>query len=188
MSINLRLNMLNEKAASPANKPDEIVKSLGICEGNIIGDIGAGGGYFTFRFSEEVGENGKVYAADIDPRFLNFIEEKAVKQKIKNVKTVIADENRFELPEKVDMLFLRNVLHHLHEPGKYFKNIKKLLSEDGIIALIDYKEENSSFTGESGHYTPENVIRAEMEKAGFYVFKKFDFLLEQSFMLFKIIK
>lgn len=188
MSINFRLNILNKKAASPANKPNEITKSLGICEGNIIGDIGAGGGYFTFRFSEEVGANGKVYAADTDPRFLNFIEEKAVEQKIKNVKTVIADENRLDLPEKVDILFLRNVFHHLHEPDKYFKNIKKLLSEDGIIALIDYKEEKSSFTGEPVHYTPENVIKAEMEKAGFYVFKKFDFLPEQSFMLFKIIK
>ena len=188
MSINFRLNILNKKAASPANKPNEIIKSLGICEGNIIGDIGAGGGYFTFRFSEEVGANGKVYAADTDSRFLNFIEEKAVEQKIKNVKTVIADENRLDLPEKVDMLFLRNVFHHLHEPEEYFKNIKKLLSEDGVIALIDYKKENSSFTCESGHYTPENIMIDEIEKAGFYVFKKFDFLPEQSFMLFKIIK
>ena len=93
-----------------------------------------------------------------------------------------------DLPEKVDMLFLRNVFHHLHEPEKYFKNIKKLLNEDGIVALIDYKKEKSSFTGKSSHYTPENVMNAEMEKAGFYMFKKFDFLAEQSFMLFKIIK
>ena len=188
MVINLKLDMLNNKAASAENKPDEIIKSLEICEGNIIGDIGAGGGYFTFRFSEEVGANGKVYAADTDPRFLNFIEDKLKEKKIKNIKTVIVDENRLDLPEKVDMLFLRNVFHHLHERERYFKNIKKLLNEDGIIALIDLKKEESSLTSNPGHYTPEDIMKNEMEKAGFYVFKKFDFLLEQSFMLFKIIK
>ncbi|HML04472.1 MAG TPA: methyltransferase type 11, partial [Methanobacterium sp.] len=56
---NFRLNMLNREAASTKNKPAEIVKNLNMQKGDKIGDIGSGGGYFTFLFSKEAGENGK---------------------------------------------------------------------------------------------------------------------------------
>ena len=64
MFTGFRLNMLNREAASPKNKPAEIIERLNINNGDIIGDIGTGGGYFTFEFSKEAGEKGKVFAID----------------------------------------------------------------------------------------------------------------------------
>jgi arsenite methyltransferase len=186
MFENFRLNMLNREAASPKNKPDEIIKSLDIDEGDIIGDIGAGGGYFTFEFSKEVGENGKVYAIDTNQKSLDFIGARSKKEGSNNIKIVLANENRLFLPEKVDMLFLRNVFHHLPEPAEYFKNIKQSLKKDGKIVIIDYKKKGFSFAGMLGHYTPEEVVTDTMDKAGFNVSEKFDFLPEQSFTLFKM--
>jgi len=58
MFTNFRLNMLNREAASPKNKPVKIIESLDIHKGDIIADIGAGGGYFSFEFSRKVGEQG----------------------------------------------------------------------------------------------------------------------------------
>ncbi len=178
--------MLNKKAAAPENKPREIIKSLEICDGNIIGDIGAGGGYFTFQFSKKVGKNGRVYAIDTNHKFLTFIDGESKKEMINNIKPVLADQNKLFLPETVDLFFLRNVFHHLPEPMEYFQNIKQFLKDNGKIAIIDYNKSISHFTGTSNHYTPEKNIIDAVEKAGLYMWKKFDFLPDQSFIVFKI--
>ncbi len=186
MFENFRFNMLNKKAASPKSKPAEILKALDIHEGVIIGDIGTGGGYFTFEFSGKVGKKGKVYAIDTNRKSLDYIENKSKKEGIKNIEIVLANENKFSLPEKVDILFLRNVFHHLPEPTEYFKTLKQCLKYDGRIVIIDYNKKGFSFIGISGHYEPDDVVIDKLEKAGFNVHKRYDFLPEQSFLIFKM--
>lgn len=186
MFDNFRLNMLNREASSPKNNSDEIIKSLDIQKRNIIADIGTGGGYFTFEFSRKVGENGRVYAIDTNHKSLAFIENKSKKERINNIKPVLGNENGFSLPETADIFFLRNVFHHLHEKVDYFKNIKQFLKNEGKIVIIDYKKKGYSFTGIFGHYTPEEVIIGIMDKSGFYVSEQFDFLNNQSFIVFKM--
>jgi len=188
MFENFRLNMLNREAASSKNKHSEIVKNLNIQKGDKIGDIGSGGGYFTFLFSKEVEENGKVYAIDTNKKALAFIEDSSKNNEMINIKTVLANENGFSLPDKVDLFFLRNVFHHLPDHVEYFKNIKQFLKKDGKIAIMDYKKSGFSFVGLFGHYTPEETIIDIMEKAGFSVSEKFDFLDNQSFLIFKLIE
>lgn len=186
MFENYKLNMLNKKAASLQSRPAEVLKSLNIHKRNIIGDIGAGGGYFTFEFSRKVGKNGRVYAIDTNQKSLAFIDNKSKKEMINNIKPVLVNETGLSLPETVDMFFLRNVFHHLSEPAEYFKNIRRFLKDGGKIAIIDYKKEGSNFVGMFGHYTPEKAILNIMEKAGFSISKKFDFLPNQSFIIFKV--
>ncbi|MEL7670264.1 class I SAM-dependent methyltransferase [Methanobacterium sp.] len=165
--------------------PAEVLKNLDIHNGDIIGDVGTGGGYFTFEFSKKVGKKGRVYAIDINQKSLAFIDDKSKKEMINNIKAVLTSEKGFLLPETVDMLFLRNVFHHLPEPVEYFKNIKQFLKKDGKVVIMDYKQGQSSFVGIFGHYTPEKTVIDTMKKAGFDVSKKFDFLPKQSFIIFK---
>lgn len=186
MFTNFRLKMLNRRAASPKYKSDEIIKSLKIDKGDVVADIGAGGGYFTFQFSREVGDEGKVYAVDTNPASLKFIGDEFEKKGINNIITVLANEDGLYLPEKVDSIFLRNVFHHLPEPTEYFKKIKSFLNEDGNLAIIDYSKKGPSFIGMAGHFVPEDVLIDKLEKAGFYPDAKFDFLPDQSFIIFKI--
>ncbi|MGO9387344.1 MAG: class I SAM-dependent methyltransferase [Methanobacterium sp.] len=187
MFDNFRFNMLNRRAASAESKPAEIIKSLNIKKGDIVADIGSGGGYFTFEFSSEVGVEGKVYAIDTNQNSLDYISRESGKRSSDNIKVVLANESGFSLPEQsVDIIFLRNVFHHLPEPTNYFENIKKFLKSNDKIALIDYNKKGFSFIGISGHYVPEKVLIDKLEKAGFYVSEKFDFLPEQSFMIFKM--
>lgn len=185
MFDNYKLNMLNKKAASLESRPVEVLKSLNIAKGNIIGDVGTGGGYFTFEFSRKVGKNGRVYAIDTSQKSLDFIANKSKKEMLNNIKPVLADQNELFLPETVNMFFLRNVFHHLPEPTEYFKNIKQFLKNDGKIAVIDYKKEGNNFVSMFHHYTPEKTIVNSMEEAGFCIWKKFDFLPDQSFIIFK---
>ena len=186
MFENYRMNMLNKRAASHEGRPAEVLKKLNIRDGDIVGDIGTGGGYFTFEFSRKVGKKGKVYSIDTNQKSLDFVDDNSKKNRISNVKTILANEGGFSLPDKVDMFFLRNVFHHLPDHVEYFKNISQFLKDGGKIAIMDYKKKGFSFVGMFGHYTPEEVIIDTMEKAGFYVSEKFDFLDNQSFMIFKM--
>lgn len=94
--------------------------------------------------------------------------------------------NGVNLPEKsVDLIFLRNVFHHLKDQEKYFKNIKKILKDDGKIAIIDYNQKSFNLSGLLGHYTPENKLMDIMGRAGFSRLEKFDFLHNQLFITFE---
>ena len=186
MFSNFRLKMLNREAASLKNKPDEIIKSLNIQKGEIITDIGAGGGYITLEFSKKVGKNGRVYAVDTNQKSLSFISNKSKKEMIENIKPILARENGFILPEKVDFFFLRNVFHHLTNPDEYLRNIKRFLKKDGKLVVIDHQKNGFSFVGLFDHFIPEETIIEIVEKTGFSVSEKFDFLPNQCFIVFKI--
>ncbi|MBD3414825.1 MAG: hypothetical protein GF421_10400 [Candidatus Aminicenantes bacterium] len=59
------LKMFNQRAGAKESKPDEILKHLNIESGESIADIGSGGGYYTYRFAEKAGEEGRVYAVNL---------------------------------------------------------------------------------------------------------------------------
>jgi ubiquinone/menaquinone biosynthesis C-methylase UbiE len=182
-----KAKMFNRKAAQEKSKPNEIIKTLEIQPGQTIADIGSGGGFFTFLFSQIVGEKGKVYAVDTNQEFLEFIDTQAIRLGLTNITTIHATEQTIPLPpNSVDLFFVRSVYHHLQNRIQYFIAAKKLLKPHGRIAIIEYTQHGSrfSFHRRSGHNIPPEVIIEEMIKAGYTVSASFDFLPVQSFTLF----
>jgi len=177
--------MFNKKASDPKNKPDEIIGAIGLEFGQTIADIGAGGGYFSLRFAEIVGELGKVYAVDINPEFLQFIKDIAKEKGLNNIITLLI-ENKLILPEKsLDFVFMRNVTHHLTNRVEYFKNLKQFLEPNGRIVIIEHKKDKKfSFHRLSGHYVPKETIIQEMKEAMYLLEKEFNFLPEQHFTMY----
>ena len=181
--------MFNKKASDPKNKPDEILKALELRQGQRVADIGAGGGYFSLRFAEAVGKNGRVFAIDTNPKFLEFIENSAKEKELNSIETVLTMEENPALPDKsIDLIFMRNVCHHLSNRVEYFKKLKSALKPEGRIAIIDYKAGGGrfSFHRKFGHYVPKENLKAEMKEAGYQLEKDLDFLPEQSFMIFSL--
>ncbi|MCP5104750.1 MAG: methyltransferase domain-containing protein [bacterium] len=181
------LRMLNKRASAPEGKPGEVIESLNIQAGDTIADIGSGGGYFSFRFSREVGEGGKVYAVDTNQKYLDYIESQAEQEGINNVTTVLIAGGKVSLPgNSIDIVFTRNVFHHIPDPGGYFKDLRGCLKPGGRIVVIEYKKTGGfGFHALFKHYTPQEKIVSEMERAGYRRVESFDFLPEQSFMVFK---
>jgi len=107
-----KAKMLNRKAADPKNKPDLILETLALQEGQKVADIGAGGGYFAQRFAEAVDKAGRVYAVDTDLEKLEFIKQSAHEKGLGNLEVVSAKEG-LVLPQKVDWVFMRNVCLHI---------------------------------------------------------------------------
>ena len=181
---NFKAKMFNKRASDPKNRPDQIIKAIGLKPGQNIADIGAGGGYFSLRFAEIVGEEGKVYAVDTNPKFLEFIQRFAKEKGISNVLTLLA-EDELDLPEgSLNFIFMRNVTHHLVERTTYFTRLRKYLKPDGKIIIIEYKPSKSlSFRGIFKHYVAKETIIQEMKQAGYILEEEFDFLPEQHFTI-----
>lgn len=187
MGLLNRAEMFNRRASTSKNKPDEIIRKLDIKKGDVIVDIGSGGGYFTTRFAAEVGLGGEVYAVDINNAFLQYIDLQAKNSGFTNIRTVLIDEKVKGLPLRgCDLVFLRNVYHHIHEPEKYFKQIKKFLKPNARIAIIDYKKTKKfKFTNLIRHFAKEEDIIKTLKKASFRHVKSFNILQKQSFNIFQ---
>jgi SAM-dependent methyltransferase len=123
------LKMLNKEAASARSRPDDILDRLHIREGQSIADIGSGGGYFTLVFARMTGESGRVYAVDVKKKYLDFIRRRAERKGLGNISFVLAGEGGMDLPEAgLDLIFARNVFHHLPEQSNYFSGSKNISS------------------------------------------------------------
>ncbi|RLB36821.1 MAG: methyltransferase type 11 [Deltaproteobacteria bacterium] len=182
------LKLLNREAASPKKESERIIECLGIKEGYRIADIGSGGGYFTLKFARKVGETGRVYAVDTKSKYLDFIRRQAERERLDNIAFVLSTGDSIDLPNAtLDLVFARNVFHHLTEPGTYFRNLRGLLKPSGKVAIIDHKPKGGfSFVSLFRHYTPEEFILQVMENAGYSLVESFDFLSEQTFNLFGV--
>ena len=174
--------LLNTRAKPYA---DRVLDSLGINGGDVIADVGAGGGYFTLRIAERTGPDGLVYAVDTDAGLLAYIDRKVRKRGISNIKTLPGDQEGLCLPkESCDLIYMRNVFHHIHEPGRYFANLRQGLKRGGRIAILEWSEGAGGHVGREGHFTPEETIIGAMASAGLARKENYDFLEGQSFNIF----
>ena len=187
IQIMCRAEMFNKRAASPKSKPDEILKALDLRAGQKVADIGSGGGYYTLRFAAAVGAAGEVFAVDTKQAYLDFIRKAAAERSINNVKYILIGKD--SLPDAyLDLIFFRNVYHHLEERVALMKAYKPKLKPGGRIAIIEYLPGKGGFFSYRrlfGHHVPKEKIIAELEQAGYQKITEYDFLAEQSFTIFQ---
>ena len=165
-------------------QPDKVIAALQIREGSEIADLGAGGGYFTFYLAKATGPQGKVYAVDIDKGTNELIAERAKKDGINNVTTILATANDPLLPKSgVDLIFTSNTYHHFDNRIVYFSNLRQYLKPGGRIVIIEF-DRRAWLEGLLRHYTPSEFIKREMEQAGYTLIKEPAFLDRQSFLIF----
>ena len=167
-------------------QPEKVITALQIRPSEKIADLGAGGGYFTFKLAGAAGPTGKVYAVDVDREMVELITKQAQKDSVTNVETILANSNDPLLPkEGVDLIFTSNTYHHFDDRIAYFGRLRKYLSPSGRIAIIDF-DRRAWFEGLLSHYTPSEFIKREMEQAGYSLQREFNFLDRQSFQIFSV--
>lgn len=120
--------------------------SLGLHDGDIMADIGCGIGYFTIPASKIVGASGKVFALDILTEMIEEVEIKVKGNNISNIETILTQENDFRLEDgKITIAFISTVLHEIENTENFLSEIKRSLSSDGRIAIVEWKKINSEF-------------------------------------------
>lgn len=162
-------------------QPDRVVAALGLQQGDIVADVGAGSGYFTFRLAKVVGSGGKVYAVDIQEEMLAYIRAKMQKTGITNIVPVRSAPIDPMLPAaSCNSILLVNTYHELVDPVALMKNLRQALKPGGTIAIVNW---NESVTRKK-LYVPMDLVVEQMKLAGFRLSKSHDFLERQYFLVF----
>jgi predicted methyltransferase len=122
----------------PGLKIHEVIACLQLKPGDVVADIGAGSGAFTIPFAKAVAPTGRALAVDLWPESLEYIREKAKREKLTNLETVHA---RFDDPRltkgTVDVAFFHDVFHNVNDRQGYLKVLASYLKPGGKIAIIE---------------------------------------------------
>jgi ubiquinone/menaquinone biosynthesis C-methylase UbiE len=150
---------------------NRVMDVLEIAAGKSVADIGAGSGWFTVRAARRVGADGLVYAVDINPEAVRYVGERARKEQLQNVKTILSKADDPLLPAgSVDAVLLLKTYHEVAQPVVLLRNLRGALRPGAKVGVID-----RNGNGEDHGVGREIVIR-EAKEAGFELLKQYDFV------------
>jgi len=157
---------------------------LGIGEGSIVADLGAGGGWFTIRLARRVGPNGRVYAQDIQPEMIGAIQRRVEREGLNNVATVRGTSLDPNLPKPVDVVLIVDTYYEMDDPQALLRNVRKSLKSGGRVGIVEFTK-NGHGPGRpmEERVDPERVIR-DAEAAGLRLASRGDFLRYQYLLEF----
>jgi predicted methyltransferase len=132
------IQRLDRPERIPGLKINDVVACLKLKPGDVVADIGAGTGAFSLPFAKVVAPSGKVLAVDIWPGLLDYINEKAKKENVTNLRTIFAKQDDPALPKnQVDLAFFHDVFHNTNDRQAYLKVLVSELKPGGHIAIIE---------------------------------------------------
>jgi ubiquinone/menaquinone biosynthesis C-methylase UbiE len=120
-------------------RPDAVVQELHLSGAEKIADVGAGSGYFTFRFAQALPE-GKVYAIDIEPEMLRHIHHKAMTEGVNNVEVIQSTPEDPKVPADVDLVFVCDVIHHVKDRELWLRKLAVQMKKGSQLVVIEFKE------------------------------------------------
>jgi ubiquinone/menaquinone biosynthesis C-methylase UbiE len=156
--------------------------------GMAVADVGAGTGLLTRLFAAEVGPQGRVFAVDIAPKFIEHIEKTCREAGLKNVTGVVCTSTSCQLPPQcVDLVFICDTYHHFEFPQKTLASIHQALRPQGQLIVVDYHRiEGKTPEAMIKHLRAgQEVFTREIESAGFQLVDEPKFLKDNYFLRFQ---
>lgn len=152
----------------------EIVRALGVAAGSSVADIGAGGGFFTFRLAREVGASGRVYAVDVADDDLRRLRERSKREGLTQIEVVAGARDNPRLAEgSIDAALIVNAYHEMREHQAMLAAIRRALKPNGRLVIVEPIVESrrgeSRDRQESSHEIEPRYVEADLEEAGFEV-------------------
>jgi ubiquinone/menaquinone biosynthesis C-methylase UbiE len=167
-------------------KPHEVMQALGIKEGEVIADIGAGSGYFAVRLAHHVGATGRVYAVDVSPDMIRHLHGRVRDMGLLNVSPILAPPNDPLLPQPVDRFLIVDVWHHIEDQPGYLALMKKQLKPGGQIVMIDFHKRDLPVGPPVGMKIAREDLLRQMQAHGFRLASEHTFLPYQYFLVFTV--
>jgi len=150
---------------------NRVMDILGIGPGKTVADIGAGSGWFTVRAARRVAETGRVYAVDINPEATRYIDNRAQKEDLHNIKTILSKSDDPLLPANtIDSVLLLKTYHEVANPVALLRNLRPALRPAAKLGIID-----RNGNGENHGLAKDIVIREALE-AGYTLLAQYDFV------------
>lgn len=120
-------------------KPDAVVEAMGLAGDETVVDVGAGSGYFSFRFARAL-PKGKVVAVDIQPEMVRHIHHKAMSEAVANLQAVLGKPDDPGIPDGADVIFVCDVLHHVPGQAAWLGKLATEMKSGARLVLIEFKE------------------------------------------------
>lgn len=150
---------------------NRVMDILKIAPGSTVADIGAGSGWFTVRASKRVGAQGKVFAADINPEAIAYIQKRVAKEGLGNVQAILSKSDDPLFPAgKIDAVLLLKTYHEVAEPVALLNHLRDSLAPNAKVGIID-----RNGNGED-HGVAEKVVVSEAQQAGYKLLERYDFV------------
>jgi ubiquinone/menaquinone biosynthesis C-methylase UbiE len=150
---------------------NRVMDILEIAPGKTVADIGAGSGWFSVRAARRVTETGSVYAVDINPEATHYIDKRAQKEGLHNVKTLLSKSDDPQLPaNQIDSVLLLKTYHEVDKPVVLLQNLRASLRPGAKVGVID-----RNGNGENHGVAPDIVIK-EASEAGYVLQSRYDFV------------
>jgi SAM-dependent methyltransferase len=176
---------LERPSRQQEERTDLLVRNLPLAEDDVVADVGAGTGYFSFRIAPAV-PGGEVLAVDIQPEMLAIIEERGREEGVDNVRGVRGSITDPNLPEAaVDLALIVDAYHEFSHPREMAAGLLRALRPGGLLVLVEYRAEDPSVPIKRLHKMSETQARRELEASGFEFVRNEDFLPQQHFLVFR---
>ena len=150
-------------------RPIKVADALGLKAGGAVADVGAGGGYFTFRLAARVGPKGKVHAEDIDDRALAQIRQQAEEKKLLQIQIIQGSQKGPKLFSlSVDAVLVVDAFHEFKEPDAMMAGIVSALKPGGRLGVLDRSARLGMTPAEymDGHRLPQEMLIERVTRAG----------------------
>jgi len=154
----------NEARLNRLLPPQEIIDAVGVTQGLVVAEIGAGRGRFAVHLAVRIGAAGMLYAEDINKASLRHLDNRCERWGLSNVETILGDITDPKLPEsELDLIFVVSSYHHFRDPVDLLRNARSALKENGRLAIVEWKPWSES---DREGTAPEDV-EAQMKDAGY---------------------
>ncbi len=167
-------------------RPSEALAELNLKPGMTVCDLGCGNGYYSLAMAKQVAPDGKVLAVDIQPEMLHLLELRSKEMNVQNIEPILGTPADPKLPaNSVDLLLLVDVYHEFSHPVQMLAGIRESLKPKGLVALLEYREEDKSVPIKPLHKMSKKQILKEYTANGFKLARQYDELPWQHLMFFE---
>ena len=178
------IDWLEREEREMEENTSQLLKNLAVKPGMVVADIGAGSGYHSTLLSKMVG-NGKVYAVDIEPEMIAYLNERIKQEKLSRIVPVLSTEKNVALPENsVDIILLVDVYHEFSFPYEMALSMRSALKPGGKLVLVEFRTEDPTVPIKNIHKMSEKQSVKELKAAGFIFEQNISTLPWQHCMVF----
>ena len=186
--FDLKVKKYEDPTRQSWQDPKFVLDELGDLNGKTVADIGSGTGYFTFQLASMAD---KVIAIDIEPRFLNYIEDR--KFELSNtrvadkIETRLIEPNQPSLKEsEVDVVLIVNSIAYIENRVDYLKKVYYGVKPGGRVVIVDYKLGELPVGPDDNLKVGINQLKKELQSAGFRISRTDISSLQYQYMITSI--
>ena len=179
------IEFLEKPGRATWQRPDEVVRAMRLKGSETLVDVGAGSGYFTFRFAAAL-PKGKVVATDIDPGFVRHLHHRILAEHVANVRVVLASPEEPTIASDADVVFVCDVIHHIPQREAWLGKAFAQMKPGARFVTVEFKEGALPEGPPEGVKIAKAKLIALLERVGFKLERDQPELLPyQTFLVFK---